>query len=74
MCKLSKSFKELSTIDRVKLVVTLPIICVVILIAEMIDLLVYVLRCVLHFVFRNWKELLIVSATVLLVVTLIMVL
>lgn len=74
MCKLVKTFKESSNVDRFKLILVLPIICVIILISEMVDLLLYIFRCVLHFIFKNCKELLIVSATAALIIWIIVLL
>lgn len=64
MKKLSKTFKSLSTVDKFKMLVVLPILCSIVLFSELVDLIVFILRRLFHFIFTTWKEVIVVSITI----------
>lgn len=64
MYKLRRNFKRLSTKDKIKFVMFLPIVSLAAILDSAIDISAFILRWVFNFVRWNWRALLIVTATV----------
>lgn len=68
MNKLSTHFRRLSSLNKIKFIVLLPVLCFAMILDNIIDLLAYLFAWATNFFKERWQELLVVTSFVLAIV------